>query len=219
MGAAAKESAKQLTWRLVASWIWTKQFWGPGLCLPVPSLLNIAQFLDEVPDCEHTEEEWLLTYVRAIQRLAEASGGHEWMNIYPHPMVCTADLVEAFMTPTEVWHEARDVAWCWGEPPDSHPTWPRVQEFAQVTAHLDSMAMQVPSQQAFDELVYPPYEPYELHNRRSCHCVVGGVMDLEESMPPTEVAVYNNGHLLSQGRGPLFKGWVLVYDLQNDRAE
>ena len=37
--------------------------------------------------------------------------------------------------------------------------------------------------------------------------------------PPTEVAVYDNGHLLSRGCGLLFKGRVLVYDLQNDRAE
>ena len=42
-------------------------------------------------------------------------------------------------------------------------------------------------------------------------------MDLEESMPLTEVAVYDNGHLLSQGL--LFKGRVLVYDPQNDSAK
>ena len=75
------------------------------------------------------------------------------------------------------------------------------------------MAVQVPSQQAFDELIYPPYE---LRNCHSCHYVVRGVMDFEEFMPLTEVAVYDNGHLLSRGCGLLFKGWVLVYDPQND---
>ena len=40
--AAAEECARQLARRLVASWIWTKQFWGLGLCPPVPSLLNIV---------------------------------------------------------------------------------------------------------------------------------------------------------------------------------
>ena len=134
-------------------------------------------------------------------------------------MVCTADLVKAFMMAMEVQHEARDVAQCWGEPPDSHPAQPCIQEFMQVMAHLDSMVTRVPSQRAFDELVYPPYEPYKPCNRCSCHYVVGGIMDSEESMPPTEVAVYDNGRLLSQGRGSLFKGRVLVYDLQNDRAE
>ena len=59
---------------------------------------------------------------------------------------------------------------------------------------LDSMAVWVPSQQAFDELIYPPYEPCNCH---SCHYVVRGVMDLEESMPQTKVAVYDNDHLLS----------------------
>ena len=44
-------------------------------------------------------------------------------------------------------------------------------------------------------------------------------MDLEESMPLTKVAMYDNGCLLSRGCSLLFKGWVLVYDLQNDRAE
>ena len=44
-------------------------------------------------------------------------------------------------------------------------------------------------------------------------------MDLEESMPPTEVAVYDNGQLLFRGRGLLFKGQVLVYDPQNNRAK
>ena len=83
VGAAAEESARQLTRRLVASWIWTKQFWGLGLCPPAPSLLNIAQFLDEVPNHEHTEEEWLLAYARVLQQVTEASGGCEWINIYP----------------------------------------------------------------------------------------------------------------------------------------
>ena len=138
------------------------------------------QFLDEVPDHEHTEEEWLLAYVKALQCVAEASRGCEWLNIYQHPMVHTADLVEAFMMATEVRHEARDVVLCWGEPPDLCPTWPCVQVFTQVTAHLASMAMRVPSQRAFNELIYLPYK---LCNHCSCHYVVGGVMDLEESMP------------------------------------
>ena len=174
------------------------------------------QFLDEVPSHKHTGKEWLLVYVRALQHVAEASGGREWVNTYPHPMVRTADLVKAFMMVMEVQHEARDIARCWGEPPDLRPTWPRVQEFTQVMALLDSMAVWVPWQKAFDELVYPPYEP---HNHRSCHYVVRGVMDLEEYMPPTEVVVYDNDRLLSRGHGLLFKGWVLVYDPWNDCAE
>ena len=44
-------------------------------------------------------------------------------------------------------------------------------------------------------------------------------MDLEESMPLTKVAVYDNGHLLSRGCGLLFKGQVLVYDPQNNRTK
>ena len=112
----------------------------------MPSLLNIAQFLDKVPDHEHTEEKWLLTYVRVLQHVDEASGGHEWINIYLHPMVHTTDLVKAFMMVMEVWHEVRDVARCWGKPPDLCPTQPRIQELTQAMAHLDSMATRVPSQ-------------------------------------------------------------------------
>ena len=82
------------------------------------------QFLDEVPSHEHTEEQWLLAYVRVLQHVAEASRGQEWVNTYPHPVVRTADLVKAFMMATEVQQEVRDIARCWGEPPDSHPTWP-----------------------------------------------------------------------------------------------
>ena len=47
---------------------------------------------------------------------------------------------------------------------------------------------------------------------RGCHGF-GGVHTL------TEVAVYDNDRLLSQGCGLLFKGQVLVYDPQNDHAE
>ena len=118
------------------------------------------------------------------------------------------------MMAMEVQHEARDIARCWGEPPDSHPARPRVQEFTQVMALLDSMVVWVPLQRAFDKLVYPPYEP---RNRHSCRYVVRGVMDLEESMPPTEVVVYDNGHLLSRGHGLLFKG--PQNDPQNDCAK
>ena len=93
-----------------------------------------------------TEEEWLLAYVRVLQWVAEASTGHEWINIHPCPVVHTTNLVKAFMVAMEVLHEVRDVARCWGEPPDLCPIWPYIQEFAQVMAHLDSMAMRVPSQ-------------------------------------------------------------------------
>ena len=97
------------------------------MCPLAPSLLNIAQFLDEVPDRKHTEEEWLLAYARVLQHVAEASGEHKWINIYQRPVVHTADLIEAFMITTEVQHEVRDVARCWGEPPDLCPTQPQVQ--------------------------------------------------------------------------------------------
>ena len=102
--------------------------------------------LDEFHDREHTEEEWLLPYARALQCVTEASRGREWINIYPCPVVRTANLVEAFMMAMEVQHEARDVARCWGEPPDSRPARTHIQEFMQVTAHLDSVAMWVPLQ-------------------------------------------------------------------------
>ena len=116
------------------------------------------------------QKEWLLAYARVLQHVAEVSRGHEWVNTYPRPVVCTADLVKAFMMVMEVQHELRDIARCWGEPPDSCPAQPRIQEFAQVTALLDSMAAWVPSQRAFDKLVYPPYEP---RNHHSCCYVVG----------------------------------------------
>ena len=112
----------------------------------MPSLLNIAQFLDEVPGHGYTEKEWLLAYVRALQHAAEASRGSKWVNTYPYPMVHTADLIKAFMMVTEVQHKVRDTARCWGKPPDLCPTQPQVQEFAQVTALLDSMVAWVPSQ-------------------------------------------------------------------------
>ena len=75
--------------------------------------------------------------------LLEVSGGREWVKTYLHLMVRTADLVKAFMMVTKVQHKARDIARCWGKPPDSGPTWSQVQEFTQVTALLDSMAAQV----------------------------------------------------------------------------
>ena len=89
-----------------------QQFWGPGLCPLVPSLLNITQFLDEVPGHEHTEKEWLLAYARVLQRVAEVSRGCKWVNTCLHPMVCTADLIKAFMMATEVQHEVRDIVRC-----------------------------------------------------------------------------------------------------------
>ena len=66
------------------------------------------------------KKEWLLAYVRALQHVAEVSGGHKWENTYPCPVVHTADLINAFMMAMEVQHEARDIARCWGKPPDSY---------------------------------------------------------------------------------------------------
>ena len=66
------------------------------------------------------------------------------MRTSPNKSMQTADLINTFMMAMEVQHEARDIVRCWGEPPDSCPVWPQVQEFAQVTALLDSMAAWVP---------------------------------------------------------------------------
>ena len=84
--------------------------------------------------------------MRVLQHVAEASGGCEWVNTYPHPVVRTSDLVKAFMMVMEVQHKVRDIVRCWGKPPDSCPAQPLVQEFTQVMALLDSMAAWVPSQ-------------------------------------------------------------------------
>ena len=41
------KNAKKLAWRLAASWRWVKQLKGPWFCSPVPTILNIGQFLEE----------------------------------------------------------------------------------------------------------------------------------------------------------------------------
>ena len=106
------ENAEKLARRSVVSWRWVKQLRGPKFCPPVPTILNIGQFLEDSGSHMWMQQQWLLAYAHALQHIAEATTGHCWLNKVSKPSVQITDLVKAFMDVTEVQHLAASVTCC-----------------------------------------------------------------------------------------------------------
>ena len=88
---------------------------------PVPTILNIGQFLGEPGGCVWMQQEWLLVYAHALQHMVEAMTGCCWLNKMPKPSIRVTDLAKVFMNVTKVQHLVVSVTCCWMDPPSRVP--------------------------------------------------------------------------------------------------
>ena len=88
--------------------------------------------------------------------MAEAYTGHCWLKEVPKPSVQVTDLPKAFMDVTGMQHPVVCVTCCWGDPPSQVPYQNDGGEYTRVMMLVNTLACRLPSENAFDELVYPP---------------------------------------------------------------
>ena len=216
-------ATKDLTKRLMAAWKWVGVGSESPICPPMPTVLNIRQFLNEdLTGHGWSQQEWLLAYAHVLQHLGEATDGRMWR---PNRKRFTSQifmLVDAFLEVTGAEVVKADVAHCWSE---LLPTvlWQRNEgTLVDVISHLDNLAQCQPMRKAWDELVCPP-PPAVSHS--SCQSgylgyIQGWVVELGHVLPSTRFHVSQlNGDFVCMARGLLFEGNVLAYDPTSNEAK
>ena len=178
-------AAKELAKCLISAWRWMAKVSTTPLCPPAPTMLNIGQFFEGCPrEGDHTP--WFLAYVHALQHEGEATEGRTWhpsgvgftLQIYP--------LVDAFVEETGVELIELDIASCWGQQPEEVLQQKDDGPFADVISYLDELVRCVPTQKAWDELVFPPplAEPHAPCQSSHLRYILGCAMDLGGALLP-----------------------------------
>ena len=103
---------------LMAVWRWAVMVSTPPTCPPMPTVLNIGQFLDEdTIGCGWGVQQWLEAYTCVLQCVGEAAEGRHWRPDGKGFAIKVSLLVEAFIGVKGVW-VAEDCAMsCWNDPP------------------------------------------------------------------------------------------------------
>ena len=132
-------ATKELATCLLATWRWMAIVSTMPLCPPVPTVLNIRQFLDKCPkegDCTP----WLLVYVHALRCVGETTEGRTW---HPSGMCFTPQIslfVESFIEETGVELIELDIASCWDQQLEEVLQQKDDGPFVDVISHLDQLA-------------------------------------------------------------------------------
>ena len=151
-------TALSLAKHLLTAWRWSIKVCGEDACPPTPTVLNIGQFMTEEEVAEGVgEPHWFMAYSHALQQVGEAAHGQKWewpvreaLEVKVSPLVC-AFWEETSMDLTVVCNKL-----CWEPTPralyrkrENGPT-------AHIITFQDELVVQVPSLDAWDQLVWPP---------------------------------------------------------------
>ena len=113
-------TTKDLTRWLMAAWKWVGAVSESPICPPVPTILNIGQFLDEdLTGHGWSQQQWLLAYAHMLQCMGEAADGRTWRPNVKRFTPQISILVDAFLEVTNMEVVEADVAHCWSEPPQT----------------------------------------------------------------------------------------------------
>ena len=209
---------------LLMMWRWSMKVCGEDACPPAPTILNIGQFMTEEKMAGGMgEPNWLEAYSHALQWVGKAAHGQKWewpmretLQVKVSPLVC------AFWEETGTDLTMACIKLCWEPTPraiyckrENGPT-------AHVITFLDELAVQVPTLDAWDQLVWPsavavPRALTEAELYGYCH---GQVVDLSPVMLVTQFWVAEEGvAYLCVARGLVFQGSVLAYNPTMNKAE
>ena len=194
-----------------------------SICPPVPTVLNIRQFLNE-DSTGHgwSQQEWLLAYAHTLQHVGEAADRRTLRPNRKHftPQICM--LVDAFLEVTSAEVVKEDVAPCWSEPLLTILRQRDEGTFADVISQLDNLAQCQPMRKACDELVCPPppAAPCSPHCSGHLGYIQGWAVELGHMLPAMRFHVSQpSGDFVSMARGLLFEGNILAYDPACNEAE
>ena len=108
-------------------------------CPPIPSVLNIGQFLDKGVDVKNCVS-WMLAYAPAIQCMGEAAEGRMWHANGMHFSSQVSLLVDAFIVETDAGLTELEIASCWSEETMQVALQKKDTPFVHITAFLDELA-------------------------------------------------------------------------------
>ena len=169
------------------------------------------------------EPHWFMAYSCALQWVGEVAHGQKWewpvreaLEVKASPLVCT------FWHKTGVDLIVASIKLCWEPAPralysqrESGPT-------AHVITFLDGLVVQVPSLNAWDQLVWPPAVaiPWALTEAELYGYCHGQVVDLSPMMLVAQFWVTEEGGAyLCIARALVFEGSVLVYNPAMNEVE
>ena len=115
-------TTKDLARQLMAAWEWE---WAGAvsespICPPVPTILNIRQFLDEdLTRHSCSQQPWLLAYAQVLQCVGNAADGRTCKPNGKHFTPQISILMDAFLEVTNTEVVKANVACCWSEPPQT----------------------------------------------------------------------------------------------------
>ena len=206
------------TWHLVchllSTWHWSS-ITHPTSCPPTPTNMEIRQWLPL--DREGSREDlWIEAYACCLQCVAEASTGWSWVTEGEGMAPQISPLAQAFLSTTRRCVSPSILRECWPPKHDIVPRQPMDEVRAHITQCLDEVAMQSPSNIAWDIFAWPdsnknclkedclPYSP-------------GSTVDLSSRMPGIQLALHNEaGKYQGMGRVLKFEGHMMVYDPQTN---
>ena len=182
-------AALSLAKHLLTMWRWSMKVCGEDTCPSAPTILNIGQFMTEEEMAGGVEEpHWFVAYSCALQQVGEAAHGWKWeWPVRETLQVKVSLLVHAFWEETGVDLTTACIKLCW-EP--THRAIYRKREnspTAHVITFLDELEVQVPTLDAWDQLVWPPTVavPWALTEAELYGYSCSQVVDLSPMLPVT----------------------------------
>ena len=169
------------------------------------------------------EPHWFVAYSHALQQVGEAACGQKWewpareaLEVKVSPFVC------AFWEETGTDLTVACIKLCWEPTPRAIYCKREEGPVAHVITFLDELGVQVPSLDAWDQLVWPPTVaiPWALTEAELYGYCCGQVVDLGPVMLAAQFRVMDEvGTYLCIARALVFEGSVLAYNPAKNKAE
>ena len=220
----AEGVALSLAKHLLAVWRWSIRVCGEDTCPPIPTILNISQFMTKEEVAEGMgEPHWFVAYSCALQWVGEAACGQKWewpmreaLEIKVPPLVLT------FWQETNVDLTVASIKLCWEPTPRALYHKRENGPAAHVITFLDELAVWVPSLDAWDQLVWLPATaiPWTLTEAELYGYCRGQAVNLSPVMLAAQFWVTDKGGTyLCVARALVFEGSVLAYNPAKNEAE
>ena len=220
----AEGAALSLAKCLLTMWRWSMKVCGKDACPPTPTILNIRQFMTEEEVAGGMgEPHWFMAYSHTLQWVGEAACRWKWeWPVRETLQVKVSLLVHAFWEEIGMDLTTACIKLCWEPAPraiyckrENGPT-------AHMITFLDELAVQVPTLDAWDQLVWPPAAavPWALTEAELYGYCHGQAVDLSPMMLVTQFWVAEEGGAnLCVARSLVFEGSVLAYNPAMNEVE
>ena len=159
---------------LLVAWRWSIKVRGESVCPPAPTVLKIGQFMTEGEVAEGVlEPHWFMAYSHMLQWVGKAACGWKWVWPVREALeVKVFPLVHAFWEETGADLTMACIKLCWEPTPRAICCKREDGLIAHIITFLDELVVWVPSLDAWDQLVWPPWQPYRRHSQKqSCMAI------------------------------------------------